>query len=68
MRLIDTETFELREYTGSEEIPKYAILSHTWGDGDAEFSREQFHLGRRNDKVERFCAQAPSGQPEVWMD
>jgi hypothetical protein len=30
MRLIDVETLELRSFTDSD-IPKYAILSHTWG-------------------------------------
>ncbi|EGZ70900.1 HET-domain-containing protein [Neurospora tetrasperma FGSC 2509] len=29
MRLLKTDTFELVEFVG-EEIPKYAILSHTW--------------------------------------
>lgn len=30
MRLINVETYELKEFF-SEETPPYAILSHTWG-------------------------------------
>jgi hypothetical protein len=29
MRLIDTQTLELKDFFSSE-VPKYAILSHTW--------------------------------------
>lgn len=29
MRLINTKTFDLEEYFG-KNIPKYAILSHSW--------------------------------------
>jgi Heterokaryon incompatibility protein (HET) len=30
MRLVNTETLKLQEFVGNE-IPPYAILSHTWG-------------------------------------
>ncbi|KAH8688390.1 heterokaryon incompatibility protein-domain-containing protein [Ilyonectria robusta] len=36
MRLINTTTFELEEYFGSN-IPKYAILSHAWGNEEVSF-------------------------------
>lgn len=36
MRLIDTETLELKEFFG-DRIPEYAILSHTWGDDEATY-------------------------------
>lgn len=55
MRLISTTTFKLHEFTSSE-IPKCAILSHTW-DGQ-EISDEQLESGLRNDKIKRFCDQA----------
>ena len=31
MWLINTSTFQLEMFTGSNNIPPYAILSHTWG-------------------------------------
>lgn len=36
MRLIDVETYEIREFFG-DKIPRYAILSHTWGDEEVTF-------------------------------
>ncbi|KAH8901249.1 hypothetical protein GQ53DRAFT_775862 [Thozetella sp. PMI_491] len=36
MRLINVETLDLEEFYG-EEVPKYAILSHTWEDGEVTF-------------------------------
>lgn len=36
MRLLNTSTLELREFIGNA-TPKYAILSHTWGDKEATF-------------------------------
>ncbi|KAI1382351.1 heterokaryon incompatibility protein-domain-containing protein [Hypoxylon crocopeplum] len=35
MRLLDAHTLEIREYY--EDIPPYAILSHTWSDGEVSF-------------------------------
>lgn len=36
MRLLDTATVELHEFFG-DNIPEYAILSHTWGDGEISY-------------------------------
>ncbi|KPI45601.1 Vegetative incompatibility protein HET-E-1 [Cyphellophora attinorum] len=36
MWLINTTTLRIREFTG-DEIPLYAILSHTWGDQEVTF-------------------------------
>jgi hypothetical protein len=36
MRLIDTRTIELRWFNDNE-IPKYAILSHTWGSDEVSY-------------------------------
>jgi len=36
MRLINVETYEIREFFG-DKIPKYAILSHTWGEEEVTF-------------------------------
>ncbi|KAK0630330.1 heterokaryon incompatibility protein-domain-containing protein [Bombardia bombarda] len=40
MRLINTQTLSLEEYFG-DRIPKYAILSHTWKDGEVSFQEWQ---------------------------
>lgn len=40
MRLINVDTLQFEEFQG-EKIPKYAILSHTWGDDEVMF--EDFH-------------------------
>jgi hypothetical protein len=36
MRLINTETLKLEEFLGGD-VPKYVILSHTWGEGEVTF-------------------------------
>ncbi|KAJ4186423.1 hypothetical protein NW755_007718 [Fusarium falciforme] len=36
MRLINVRTMELEEFHG-DQVPKYAILSHTWGQGEVTF-------------------------------
>src|SRR4051812_27976145 len=46
MRLINTETFQLEEFVGT--VPKYAILSHTWGDG--EVSLQDWQQARETDR------------------
>lgn len=46
MRLIQTETLELAEYFG-DNIPSYAILSHTWGEEEVSFQDWQ-HVGSRS--------------------
>ena len=77
MRLLHTSTLELHEFYG-EVIPDYAILSHTWGEGEVSFqelnrvksivSREQNELkGYR--KITDCCKLAASdGWQYVWID
>lgn len=66
MRLINTETRELEEFFDAK-IPVYAILSHTWGEG--EISYQQFCSGKSNDKIKGCCVQAANdGYKYVWID
>ncbi|CZR56509.1 uncharacterized protein PAC_06398 [Phialocephala subalpina] len=71
MRLIDTATLQLHEYFG-DEIPRYAILSHRWEEGevklqDFESGRGPFFAGWK--KITGCCAKAASdGWPYVWID
>jgi hypothetical protein len=37
MRLLDTKTLELKTFLDERNVPKYAILSHTWGEEEVTF-------------------------------
>jgi len=71
MRLLNTNTIELQEFA-ENEIPPYAILSHTWGDG--EVSLQELVGGRAAgksglQKIKQYCALAKSrGFAHVWID
>ncbi|KAK0644348.1 heterokaryon incompatibility protein-domain-containing protein [Cercophora newfieldiana] len=41
MWLINTTTLKLEYFIGPETAPEYAILSHTWGDGEVTFQELQ---------------------------
>jgi hypothetical protein len=63
MRLLHCETLELKEFTEGN-IPRYAILSHTW-DSEGEISLQEFisidHVVLRRvkpksfSKIDGFC-------------
>jgi hypothetical protein len=40
MRLLDSKTLELKEFS-ENQLPKYAILSHTWWDQEISFQDMQ---------------------------
>ncbi|KAK0624309.1 heterokaryon incompatibility protein-domain-containing protein [Immersiella caudata] len=71
MRLINSHTLELKTFLG-QDIPPYAILSHTW-DTD-EFSLQDFQNGRNRDtkafqKIFESCRLARDlGLHHVWID
>ncbi|KAH0431149.1 het domain-containing protein [Colletotrichum camelliae] len=78
MRLINVSTYEIEEFFG-EEIPNYAILSHTWIGGEEvtfqEFSdqKEKAKNGARTksgwDKIENTARLAWEDKHEhVWID
>jgi hypothetical protein len=58
--LIETESLEL-EYFAGDDIPDYAILSHTWEDGEVTFQAWQdFRKASKKTgfaKVKSACAQ-----------
>ncbi|KAK3373360.1 hypothetical protein B0T24DRAFT_649346 [Lasiosphaeria ovina] len=41
MRLINTETFQLGDFSGVDSAPPFAILSHTWGEQECSLSDMQ---------------------------
>jgi len=74
MRLINTTTLEIKEYWGSD-IPRYAILSHTWEEEEVTFqhitqlSREEVSKMKGFGKIERTCQLAlNSGIQWAWVD
>src|SRR5271156_2734122 len=71
MRLVNTTTRKLEEF-GGNNIPLYAILSHTWGENeitfqDIEGAEVEGKVGY--EKVGRTCAMAAAhGFGYVWID
>jgi hypothetical protein len=66
----------MRDFVSDDNIPRYAILSHTW-ENDQEISIRQWEERGTRDishktgfvKIERFCAQAArDGFEWVWVD
>jgi hypothetical protein len=71
MRLLNTRTLKLHEFFDSN-IPPYAILSHTWGEGEVSFQELQSGDGKSKagyNKIRRCCEMAASdGFEYVWAD
>ncbi|KAH3983276.1 hypothetical protein HBH98_069080 [Parastagonospora nodorum] len=71
MRLINTKTGALEEFLG-EDIPEYAILSHTWGEGEVTYQDYQKGLHKTKKgyrKIQKTCdiaAEAKIGY--TWVD
>ncbi|KAG7288353.1 hypothetical protein NEMBOFW57_007884 [Staphylotrichum longicolle] len=71
MRLINTQTFELKDF--GVDPPPYAILSHTWGKGEVTFQEmADLDAARKKTgfaKIEQCCRQARSdGFDWAWVD
>ncbi|GAW14622.1 hypothetical protein ANO14919_040250 [Xylariales sp. No.14919] len=72
MRLINTRSLDLEEFVGSA-IPKYAILSHTWEEGEVTFQewldRDTAAKKPGYRKIVAACKQALSNQFDyLWVD
>lgn len=71
MRLINCKTLKL-EFKELQDAPPYAILSHTWGDGEVTFA--DFHQTSREklvgwEKISLTCQQAlQDGLEYAWVD
>ena len=73
MHLLHTSRLELQEFIG-DDIPKYAIFSHTWGDQEVLFR----HVWEKNfpsnassgsRKIRNACAEAVKDRWEyIWVD
>jgi hypothetical protein len=72
MRLINVRTLEFEEFYG-HFIPKYAILSHTWEEGEVTFQDWKDHKGASRKagyvKIKGACRRAlRDGLDYVWVD
>lgn len=73
MRLINTTTMKLEQFMGVQDVPSYAILSHTWGEGEVtlpDFAKlEVAKLEKGFRKIEHACHQARlNGIGHAWID
>jgi hypothetical protein len=73
MRLINTNTLQLTGRYVGDDMPPYAILSHTWGENELSYqdmvnvSQHRHKSGFR--KIQSFCARArKDGYRYGWMD
>ncbi|KAK4182469.1 heterokaryon incompatibility protein-domain-containing protein [Podospora australis] len=74
MRVINTKTFKIEEFHGSN-IPRYAILSHTWEEEEVSFqqftqlSRGEMEKLKGFSKINNTCRLAlDSGIEWAWVD
>ncbi|KAF8855922.1 hypothetical protein BDZ45DRAFT_705866 [Acephala macrosclerotiorum] len=73
MRLLDSKTLEFHEFIGSN-APLYAILSHTWEDGEVSFQEMSVDIERPStkpgvQKIKNCCELALSdGFQYMWID
>ena len=72
MRLVNAKTLELEEFQDSS-LPKYAILSHTWGENEMSFEDMQKRVRPKQRrgyiKIRHACQQARKDQlTYVWVD
>src|SRR5689334_5606736 len=75
MRLLDVNKDKLHLEQFWDQIPEYAILSHTWGDDELSFQDIQFQdpiayeLKKGYKKIRYSCEQArKDGIKWVWVD
>jgi hypothetical protein len=71
MRLINTRTWLFEEFIG-QDIPEYAILSHTWGADEVSYQDyiSGTHKSKRGyRKIKKTCVlAAEAGIRHVWID
>ncbi|KAI0965750.1 heterokaryon incompatibility protein-domain-containing protein [Xylaria arbuscula] len=75
MWLLNSCTWEMKEFISNKQAPPYAILSHTWGDEEVSFRQWQYEPMEVVKKKEGFtkinycCRQAATdGFEWVWID
>jgi len=74
MRLINTSNFDFEEFFG-DKVPKYTILSHTWGEDELSFHdwrdsslRAQRVKTKGYVKIQEACRVAAKSTNYLWID
>ena len=75
MWLVDVSTHRLKEFVG-QDVPAYAILSHTWGDDEVSFretlKRKSIEDTKKKSgykKILKACDEAAAlGWDYIWID
>ncbi|MDI1493158.1 MAG: hypothetical protein OHK93_004945 [Ramalina farinacea] len=71
MRLLNTSSHELQEFS-QDKIPRYAILSHTWGHNEVSFANIEdgtAHKKNAYNKILGACSQARVDEHQwLWID
>lgn len=75
MRLLNASTIELHEFFAEVQVPRYAILSHRWGEEEVSmqelktFRPDSAQQSRGYTKIKRACALAERYELEyIWID
>jgi hypothetical protein len=73
MRLLNARNLAFESFSDERTRPKYAILSHTWGDEEVSFQDMQDRARARKkggyDKIDKTCALAVRrGYEYAWVD
>jgi hypothetical protein len=80
MRLLSTHNWTLKEFLNDNEVPPYAILSHTWDKDEVTFQQweslaisdivtSDINSMKGYQKIKRFGQKAAShGFDWVWVD
>jgi hypothetical protein len=72
MRLLNAKTLLLKDFVGDSSIPRYAILSHTWGTDEIslqEWNEASKALKSGYKKIKYCCDQAiQDGLEWAWID
>jgi hypothetical protein len=72
MRLLRASSRQVHEFLNDQQIPDYAILSHTWGEDECvlhEMDSPQAKLKKGYEKIDRCCQQAiADGLEWAWVD
>jgi hypothetical protein len=74
MRLLHSRTAEIRQFISDDDIPPYAILSHTWGTEEISFQQwvsmpSDLKLMEGYSKI-KYCSEQAErdGLEWVWID
>lgn len=75
MKLINVHSRKIHEFIADDDIEPYAILSHTWGDGEVSFDDfqslpdEALRAKAGHQKIDQCCLQAAvDGYDWAWVD